>query len=480
MFSMCVVAALLLGSCNCQKEKEIVIVSVNDIHASIDRFPIFAAVVDSLRQVHPDLLLFSAGDNRTGNPINDQYSPHVNQPIIDLMNEVGFNLSCLGNHEFDANIPALKYTIDNSIFPYICANAYFDTDCGINTKPYCFIKNKGVKIGILGLIQVEETGFPSAHPKNLAKVKFRKPEEVITEYKSLRDKCDLFVVLSHCGYETDRILADTFPEPDLIVGGHSHTLVAEPKDVNGVLITQSGSHLKYLTVTKIKMKGKEILSKTAEVIDLRERTKENAKVRQMVDGFNNSEAMKEVIGQAEKPFSNREELGSLMCDAIRYEMDADIAIQNPGGVRVSNWNTGEITKKNLFELDPFGNEVVRYELTGRQVVELLKNTIRSDKGPCHVSGIRYNVKLNEDFTVADIEVYKDAIAPKYPPFDLDRTYVVVMNSYISSTTHFSGEETGETLPITCAELTIKYIEKHSPLNYEGVRRVFVEIPEQNQ
>ena len=62
-------------------EAEIAILSVNDMHANIDQFPKFATMVDSLRAVYPDLLLFSAGDNRTGNPVNDQYDP-VNYPMI--------------------------------------------------------------------------------------------------------------------------------------------------------------------------------------------------------------------------------------------------------------------------------------------------------------------------------------------------------------------------------------------------------------
>ena len=78
-------------------EGEIVILSVNDMHASIDQFPKFASMVDSLRAIYPDLLLFSAGDNRTGNPVNDQYDP-VNYPMIELMNRLGFDLCTGGNH----------------------------------------------------------------------------------------------------------------------------------------------------------------------------------------------------------------------------------------------------------------------------------------------------------------------------------------------------------------------------------------------
>lgn len=85
------------------KEKAIEILAVNDMHAAIDNFPRFAFMVDSLRAIYPHLLLVSGGDNQTGNPANDQY-PEKGMPIIELMNAVNFDLSAVGNHEFDSRL----------------------------------------------------------------------------------------------------------------------------------------------------------------------------------------------------------------------------------------------------------------------------------------------------------------------------------------------------------------------------------------
>ena len=472
--ALCTLVVCLL--CSCQpKEKEIVIVSVNDMHATIDRFPEFAALVDSLRNVYPNLLVFSGGDNRTGNPVNDQYRPRVNQPIIDLMNEVGFDLSCIGNHEFDANIDNLNYFVESTHFPVICANAEFAKELNTNIKPYVFIENQGVKIGVLGLIQVDASGIPSAHPRNLFNVKFTHAEDMIRNYAFLRNECDVFLVLSHCGYEDDCRLTALMPEADAFIGGHTHTLVREPKEINGVLVTQSGSHLKYATVIKIRVKNHKVISKEAEVIDLIKFGKRNQKIAQMVYDYNNSGALDVVIGSTEKPFSNRQELGCLMSDAIRYELGADIAYQNPGGVRIRKLNAGDITLKNLYELDPFGNEVVKFELTGEQVIEFIKNAIIADKGAGHVSGITYKVNIlnNREKNTFDVS-YLEVKNEDGTPFDLNKKYIVVMNSYIASVTHFSGEANGEIIPITCSDLTLEYIKKNSPLNYEGIKRVFIE------
>ena len=84
------VATLFLSACG-PKEQKIYIVSTNDMHANIDNFPQMAALIDSLRTVHPDLLVFGAGDNRSGHPINDR-DAEPSKPMYMLMNEVGFDV----------------------------------------------------------------------------------------------------------------------------------------------------------------------------------------------------------------------------------------------------------------------------------------------------------------------------------------------------------------------------------------------------
>ncbi|MBQ2077362.1 MAG: metallophosphoesterase, partial [Bacteroidales bacterium] len=115
------VLLLFAHSANAQQtdEKVLYVVSVNDMHGNIDNFPQFAALLDTLRKQYPDLLLISAGDNRTGHPVNDRY-PKPSYPITQLMNEVHFDLSTLGNHEFDIGVDGLRNVVDWSNFDYVC------------------------------------------------------------------------------------------------------------------------------------------------------------------------------------------------------------------------------------------------------------------------------------------------------------------------------------------------------------------------
>ena len=235
-----------------EAETEIAILSVNDMHASIDMFPKFAALVDSLKAVYPDLLLFSAGDNRTGNPVNDQYEP-VNYPMIEMMNQTGFDLCTVGNHEWDGNIVNLQNDIERAKFPFLCANVIVPETVNLDIKPFVTMDHQGVKMAVVGMIEVRHDGIPGAHPDKLKEVSFKRPEVVLPEYQYLRNQNDVVILLSHCGFEDDMDLAQANPWLDVIIGGHSHTLIENPSETNGVLITQSGSHLKYATLVKLKV-----------------------------------------------------------------------------------------------------------------------------------------------------------------------------------------------------------------------------------
>ena len=118
-----------------QEKKEVHILSANDMHAAIECFPRLCFVADSLRTLYPDLLVLSAGDNRSGDPINDMYEIPA-YPMVALMNIVGFHATTLGNHEFDSGQAGLAELINMSDFSYLCANAHPAASTGIHIRPY--------------------------------------------------------------------------------------------------------------------------------------------------------------------------------------------------------------------------------------------------------------------------------------------------------------------------------------------------------
>ena len=442
---------------------EIDILAVNDMHANIDMFPKFAAMVDSLRAVYPNLLLFSAGDNRTGNPVNDQYDP-VNYPMITLMNEVGFDLCAVGNHEWDADVDNLRNDIKRARFPFLCANVFIPESVNLDIKPYVTFEHQGVKMAVVGMIEVRHDGIPGAHPKNLTQVSFKRAHEVLPQYRYLRDQNDVVILLSHCGVEDDMELAQANPWLDAIIGGHSHTLIEHPTETNGVLVTQSGSHLKYATLVKLWVKDNRVVGKEAVVLDVNKVRKEKPEIKKMIDEFNDAPALNEPIAVAKTKFENPEELGCLITDALREISGADFAFQNTGGVRVNHLKKGPITVKDVYSIDPFNNEVVVYQMTGQQLKRFVVNTYKKNGGyPSYVSGMTYSVDDNGDH----INVY---LNPDKGSFGKNTIYKVAINSYMASTVNIESVDEGRSQFMTSEEMMIEFLRRHKEVDYQGVVR----------
>jgi len=442
-------------------ETDIVILSVNDMHASIDQFPKFVAMVDSLRSIYPDMLLYSAGDNRTGNPVNDQYSP-TNYPMIELMNRTGFDLCTVGNHEWDGNIVALQNDIERASFPFLCANVFIPDTVNLDIKPYVAFEHQGVKMAVVGLIEIRHDGIPGVHPNNLTKVSFKRPEAVLPDYQFLRNQNDVVILLSHCGLDDDIELAKANPWLDAIIGGHSHTLIEHPSETNGVLITQSGSHLRYATLVKLHVKNHKVVAKEAIVLNVNKVRKEKAEIKQLVDEFNNAPALNEAIATAKTKFETPQELGCMITDALREMSGADFAFQNTGGVRVPYLKKGPITVKDVYSIDPFNNDVVMYEMTGEQVKKFILNSYRKNGGyPSYVSGMTYEVNDNGKSVWVNMEGGS---------FSTKKTYKVAFNSYMASTVNIESVDEGRSLFMTSEEMMIEFLRKHKTVDYQGVVR----------
>ena len=442
-------------------ETEINILSVNDMHASIDMFPKFAAMVDSLRDVYHDLLVLSAGDNRTGNPVNDQYDP-VNFPMIELMNRTGFNLSAVGNHEWDANVVNLQHDIERAKFPFLCANVIIPDSVKLDIKPYEIIENQGLKIAVVGMIEVRHDGLPGAHPNNLKKVSFKHGSEVLPAYQYLKDQNNAVILLSHCGLEDDVELAQANPWLDAIIGGHTHTLIERPFFHNGVLITQSGSHLKYATLISLKFKDGKLVDKQSTVLNVTNFPHLNTEIKALLEEFNDAPALNEAIATAKTKFENPEELGCMMTDAFREMTGADFAFQNTGGVRVKHLKKGPITVKDIYCIDPFNNEIIVYQMTGAQVKHFILNSYRKNGGfPSYVSGMTYTV--GDDGNSVWIEM-------KGSKFSTNNTYKVAFNSYMASTVDVRSVDEGTNTFVTSEEMLIEFLRRHKEVDYQGVSR----------
>lgn len=449
-------------------ERTLYVASINDMHATIDNFPKLAYLVDSLRAEHPDMLLFSAGDNRSGNPINDRYDPPA-IPMVELMNAVGFDLSTFGNHEWDSGVEALRTVTRTAKYPYVCANVTFDDTLKMNSKPYVILEREGLKIGVIGGIQLGLNGLPDFHPKHAGGSHFRPMAEVVPEYLFLRDQCDALFLLSHCGFEEDVELAGLYPQFDAIFGGHSHTLVNDNTIVNGVLITQALSRMKYLTFSTFTFDAQgKLIRKESKQLSIAAVKTPDAKIKAMVDEYNNNEVFAKVVGNNQKSIRDcRECLGSLMADAARLGTGAQLAFQNHGGVRVKTLPARPITLKDVYSLDPFDNELILFDMTGEEILEFLVVSFFTDHGANYCSGCTYSFSVDEDGQMKDCQVILD----DGTPLDPKAHYQVTMNSYMSSAFDFPHEDPGTSTFRTSNEALVEYLESHPDIDYSKTHRI---------
>lgn len=266
--TVCVALAcvVLPGSASAQ---DLVILHTNDTHSQITPqvtgegkglggYERREAYINQVRKEHKakNVLLLDGGDFSQGSPYFSLFKGDVE---IELMNALGYDAVCLGNHEFDNGQKELARRIGNADFEFLCANYDF-SEGPLNglVKPYTIVKKAGKRIGIIGLT-VNIKGVVSS--KYLKGAQYIHPVKVMNrlalELKNVH-KCDLIIVLSHCGFYAgrennpgDEYLAAQSENVDIIIGGHSHTKLEDKVMVKNklgrdVMIVQDGEKGEYV------------------------------------------------------------------------------------------------------------------------------------------------------------------------------------------------------------------------------------------
>ena len=256
----------------------------------------------------------------------------------------------------------------------------------------------------------------------------------------------------------------------MLIGAHTHKPVHTTELHNGVMITQADYNLKYVTHITLQVTDGIVTNKESRLLDVNAFSSKDSEVQAMVDGYNSNEALLRVVTQAITDFDSYEELGYLMTDAIRIESGADVAFQNPGGVRLPNFPKGPITVRDIYRLDPFNNEVITFNLTGEELLRLIEAAyIAEYKQASYVSGITCDLELDNEGQIKNIQVRMEDGSR----LNLQRTYKVVMNSYLSAVSQYEKADPGQSLFITSAEMTIRYLEKQPAVDYKGVKRMTI-------
>jgi len=243
-------------------QKHLVILYTNDTHSRIEplspndsKYPDKggmlrrAAFVEKKRKENANLLLLHAGDIIQGTPYFNLFSGKAD---IEFMNALGYDASCLGNHEFDLGLDTLYQLVALADFPFVATNYDFsETPLAGMLKKYLILQRDDLKIGILG-IGVNPEGL--IFSRNYQGMKYLDPIKAAQETATLlkkKEKCDIVICLSHLGfYENKRVMGDVklvkkTAHIDIVIGGHSHKFLPKPKSIRNktgkkVTVSQMG------------------------------------------------------------------------------------------------------------------------------------------------------------------------------------------------------------------------------------------------
>ncbi len=467
------------------KPIEIKILHINDFHGRLQPYIVksisetipvsggayLSYLINEERAKNPDgTILLTAGDMFQGTPISNIFK---GEPVIKMMNYLKFDAMTIGNHEFDWGQEFLQTWIKNSNFPYLAANILKDGNYLPNVKPYVILERKGIKIAIIGLT-TPETAY-IVKPDYVKDLTFIEPEKVLPNLiKEVRDKgAQLIVVLSHLGYDADKKLAENIQGIDVIVGGHSHTVVTKPTIVRGTLIVQAGYNGIYLGVLDLKVQPETgiILDFTKDnelkTVFAGSENKYDTEVANLIETYNSQlkEEFSKVVGETlvdlVRNYNEESNVGNVICDAMLEASKAQIAFQNSGGIRI-DIPKGKITIEQVYSLLPFDNVLVEMDLTGKDILDLLEQSATLEKGILQVAGIRVKYDMKRPVRSRVIEVFVNG-----KPLDPNRVYRVVTNDFLAvGGDKFTAFTRGKNITYgdMLRDVFVTYLKKHSPIS----------------
>lgn len=466
------IALLLIGVFGCVNNAEnnnptpnpqsqrvdLTIFFINDQHGRITNFSKVKAIVDEAK-TKGNVLLVSAGDIFSGNPIVDQYSEQ-GFPMVDIMNQVGFDVGVLGNHEFDFGTTVLKDRIEQSQFPWILANVDASNSVVSQPNPYVTLTVGGFRVTFLGLVETngkENDVIPSTHPLRVADLTFKRHQEVVGNYTNLKsqENADVLVALTHLGSEADRNLANTHTFFDLIIGGHSHETINET--VNGTPIAQAGSNLRFLGKIDLTIENKAVINTNISLIDLNNASNSDANLEAAIAKYNDDPSFTTVVGQS--TFNHQSfDVGCFFTTALKEFMKVDFTIQNLGGIR-AGIDEGAITRFEIFRMDPFNNKSVAFTKT----VGEFENFFCKTGARFHFAGINIDTR-NNDFQIVD----ENGV-----PLPDDQKLTMGVNDYIPAIyDSFFNMQEADIKSYTTAEAVIGYLQNiNSTINFSNCSRV---------
>ena len=397
---------LLIGLSGCQKKPkdDIYIFFTSDVHCGVDEnvtFPALKALVDDTKAEHENVLLVDCGDYIQGGNIG---ALSRGEMIVELMNDMGYDLATYGNHEFDYGMERLSELTKMMKFQTIASNVKYsgNKENIFKDVPEYVIKDfDGVKVAFLGLLTpntivsstpkffMEDNKFVyDFYSGNDGMEMANKVQSIVDEVR--KQGADYVVAISHLGTNTEKegvynsiSLISHTSGIDVVLDGHSHAMIVGDvypnKDGKDVLLSSVG--------TKLEAVGELIISKEGEIstVHFNEYSRSDETIQKSIDNVKDEldVILSEVIGETAFDLTVTDEegirmvrtretnLGDFVADAFREVLGTDVAVINGGAVR-KTVKEGKITFGDLLNITPFFNKGCVYKVTGQMILDALE------------------------------------------------------------------------------------------------------------
>ena len=396
-------------------------------------------------------LLVDGGDQFQGTLF---YTYYKGKLAAEMMNKMGYDAMTVGNHEFDDGPEVLRGFVDSVDFPVLMSNADISGEPLLSDAimKSTIIEKNGEKIGLIGLTPQDTDELASPGPN----IVFTAPADAVQgEVDKLAEEgVNKIIVLSHSGYKVDISVAENTTGVDVIVGGHTNTLLGEmdgaegpyPTMVGDTAIVSAYAYGKFLGELNVTFDddGKVVSAEGAPLIMDASVAEDEATVDRIaeaaapLDEIRNkvvAETSDEIVGSREMCRAEECPMGNLVADAMLdrvKDQGIDVAISNGGGLRASI-DAGEVTMGEVLTVLPFQNTLSTFQVTGATMVEALENGVSQiEEGAGRfpqVAGLKFVISPDAPTgeRVSEIMVEMDG---EWQPLDPEATYGMVSNNFV--------------------------------------------------
>jgi 5'-nucleotidase/UDP-sugar diphosphatase len=392
------------------KTKKFTILHSNDMHGDflaevrgqegrlIGGLALLSGYINKVRREEENVLFVISGDMVQGSLIDSEYK---GISTIEIMNYLAPDVVCLGNHEFDYGLPHLLFLEKMANFPIVNANLYIKQYNKRLMRPYVILNKAGFDIMFTGIIT--EKVMDSIKQDELIgsfvtlEEASREVGKITNAYKN--DDIDLTILLTHIGYESDLELAGLLrPEwgIDIIIGGHSHTILEEPARENGILIAQAGVGTDQVGRFDILVDDdtNSIIEYKWQLIPIDEEIAEpDRRLEEYINSFKEEVDRKynTIICKFARALTHpaREvetSLGNLIADAFADLAECDAMLVGSGSIRVKELGP-MVTLRDLLTCFPYDDVLTRYTIDGSKLKGIFSHIMRTEnrnsEGECY-------------------------------------------------------------------------------------------------